>query len=108
MLNEDEKFFINAEFLFPEAARRVEILESIKKSWASVVSPALARHSMPYNLGINEISVAVDNKKAYDMLAKMKGNILRALSRRFDYESDGEFNLNITFDQPEEINKNKN
>ncbi|MDY6400489.1 MAG: DciA family protein [Synergistales bacterium] len=106
MLNEDGKFSLDAEILFPQAAKRVKILESLKKSWASVVSPALARHSTPYNLGINEISVAVDNKKAYDMLAKMKGNILRALLR-FDYESDGEFNLNITFEQPEEINKNK-
>lgn len=106
MLNEDEKIFLNAEFLFPEAAKRLKILEALKKSWASVVNPALARHSMPYNLGINEISVAVDTENIIGMLKNMKGNILRALSR-FNYAPEGEFNLKITRGLPRKIQRNK-
>ena len=96
MLNEEEKFSINLEKLFPEAARRVEILEALKNSWPAVVGVALASHSMPYNLGVNEISIAVDSQNAEIMLKNMKGNILRALKLRFNFISDGEFNLKIT------------
>lgn len=96
MLDEDEKISINLEKLFPEAARRVEILEALKNSWPAVVGFALASHSMPYNLGINEISIAADSPNAAAMLKNMKGNILRALKLRFNFISDGEFNLKIT------------
>ena len=96
MLNEDEKISFNLEKLFPEAARRVEILEALKNSWPAVVGVALARHSMPYNLGVNEISIAVDSQNAEAMLKNMKGNILRALKLRFNFISNGDFNLKIT------------
>lgn len=102
MRNEYEKNFLSAEILFPEAARRVEILEALKKSWAGVVRPAIARHSTPYNLGVNEISIAIDDETIRGMLKGMKGNILRALLR-FCYEPDGEFNLNITNGVPKNI-----
>ncbi|MBQ9418896.1 MAG: DUF721 domain-containing protein [Synergistaceae bacterium] len=101
MPDEEEKIFIDLEALYPEAARRVKILEALQKSWASVVSPALARHSFPYNLGVNEIAVAVDGAQAANMLKNMKGNILRVLSARFEYKPGEKFNLKITNGIPE-------
>ncbi|MBR1486011.1 MAG: DUF721 domain-containing protein [Synergistaceae bacterium] len=105
MLNEDEKFFYNADFLFPEAARRVKILEALKNSWASIFPPMIARHSFPYNLGINEISISVDNNNAAAMLKNSLGNILRAL-KRLDYEPQKNFELKITYGEPKKILKN--
>ena len=84
--HEDEKFFYSAEYLFPEAARRVEILEGLKNSWQSLFPPMIARHSLPYNLGVNEISIAVDNKNTEEMLRNSRGNILRILKKKFDYD----------------------
>ncbi|MBR2207243.1 MAG: DUF721 domain-containing protein [Synergistaceae bacterium] len=102
MLSEDEKFFINPEYLFPEAARRVKILESLKNSWAALFPAMIARHSFPYNLGINEIYISVDNKNAEEMLKNSRGNILRAL-KRFDYEPQKNFELKITYGEPIKI-----
>ena len=108
MQDEDEKISFNFEKLFPQAARRVEILEALKSSWSSVAGDVLARHSMPYNLGVNEISIAVDSKNAEEMLRNMKGNILRALRLRFNFVFDGEFNLKITAKiPPKKIPENK-
>lgn len=98
----DEKIVLNVEKLFPEAARRVEILEGLQKTWAGVVGPVYSRCSFPYNLGINEISVAVFSHQAANMIKNMKGNILRALKIRYGYESVGDFVLKITQDVPRE------
>ncbi len=95
MINENEKFYLNAEYLFPEAALRLKILENLKNSWQDVLPSALARHSFPYKLGANELSVSFDNKKAEEMLNKSSGTILRIL-KRFGYMPQGEFRLKIT------------
>lgn len=96
MSDGEERITINLAKLFPEAARRVEILEDLQKTWAKVVGAALVRHSLPYNLGINEISIKVDSPQVANMLKKMKGNVLRALNTRYGYESEGDFILKVT------------
>lgn len=80
--------------MFPEAARRVEILEGLRKSWAGVVGAVLARNSWPSCLGVNELRVEVRDRQAGNMLLKMKGNILRALERR-GYVAEGDFALKV-------------
>ena len=100
MTDEDAKISLNLELLYPEAARRVQILEELRRSWPGVVGVERARHSMPYNLGVSAISVAVDDVRAVDMLKSVKGNILRALRLRFQYQPRGEFELNITVGVP--------
>ena len=104
MANEDKKFLFNAEVLFPEAARRVKILEALKNSWSSIFPQMIALHSWPYNLGINEIFILVDNKNTSEMLKKSRGNILRAL-KRLDYEPQKNFKLNITYKKKFEVIK---
>ena len=106
MANEDEKIFVNPEYLFPEAARRVKILEALRNSWAAMFPPMIARHSLPYNLGVNEIFISVDNKNTADILKNSRGNILRAL-KRFEYEPAGNFELKITFGKPVKVIKDK-
>ncbi len=96
----DEKISFDLTKLFPEAARRVEILNDLQKNWAKVVGLALVRHSWPYNLGINEISVTVDSDRMVGMIKGIKGNILRALQSRYGYESKGEFVLKVTQGNP--------
>ena len=98
--DEEQKFSFNAERLFPEAARRVKILEELKESWGEYIhNPALARHSYPYNLGVNEISISVDDEQSKAMLIRMRGNISRIL-KRLDYTPRGELKLNITMGEP--------
>ena len=92
----DERISLDITKLFPEAARRVEILGDLQKNWAKVVQVSRARHSWPYNLGINEISVAVDSDRMAGMIKGIKGNILRALKSRYGYESKGDFVLKVT------------
>lgn len=89
--------------LFPQAARRAEILNELRQLWAGVVGGALARHSYPYSLGIDEISVLAEDKNAADMLSRMKGNIARALSLRCKYEIDGNFAVKIIMKVPKRI-----
>ena len=96
----DEKISFDLTKLFPEAAKRVEILEDLQKNWVQVVQIARARHSWPYNLGINEISVEVDSERMAGMIKGIKGNILRALEARYGYESKGEFILKVTQGTP--------
>ena len=81
--------------MFPEAAKRVRILEELKRSWHLVVRN-YARISEPYCLGVNELYICTENPTAAGQLMKMKGTILRALSRHWGYEPIGEFSLRIT------------
>ena len=81
--------------MFPEAAKRVRILEELKRSWHLVVRN-YARDSEPYCLGVNELYICTENPTAAGQLMKMKGSILRALSRHWGYEPMGEFSLRIT------------
>lgn len=93
--------------MFPEAARRVKILEDLKKSWKGLFPPMIARYSLPYNLGVNEISIAVNNKNTEEMLKNSRGNILRILKKKFDYEPVGNFELKITHGNPFKIIKDE-
>ena len=94
-MTEDEGIIIDAKKWFPEAARRVEILERLRRSWEMVVRmPAIARNSWPIILGVNELTVEVRDDAARERLSKMKGNIEGAL-RRLGYKADGDFAVKI-------------
>ena len=98
---------INLRKLYPEAVRRVEILEGLKKCWPSVVRMA-AKYSIPYCLGVNELTVSVSNPQTADMIKRMRGNIMHVLSQRFNYKHDDNFSLIITNNIPaEKIHKTK-
>ncbi len=94
MNDENEHINIDIERLFPEAARRVRVLEELKRSWPSVVRNAAAR-SMPSVLGVNAITVLVDSEHTANMIRKMKGNIMRALSSRYGCMTDKDFTLTV-------------
>ena len=93
MNNETERIHIDFEKLFPEAARRVRVLEELKLSWPSVVGNIVSRHSMPCVLGVNTITVSVDSDEAANNIRKSRGNIMRALSSRFGCMTDKDFAL---------------
>lgn len=94
-MTENDGLRIDMRAMFPEAVRRVEILERLKSSWASVVRfPAVWKYSRPVVLGVNYLIVETWNDNAKNNLANMKGNILRGLSR-LGYESDGDFTVRI-------------
>lgn len=95
MNDENERIHIDFEKLFPEAARRVHVLEELKSSWPSVVGDITSRHSMPCVLGVNTITVSVDSDEAANNIRKSKGNIMRALSSRFGCETNQDFTLKI-------------
>lgn len=88
--------------MFPEAAKRVRILEELKRSWPMIVRH-LARDSEPYCLGVNELYVCAYNPKVGNLLQNMKGNILRAMTKRWGYEPMGEFTLKITDERNRKI-----
>lgn len=94
-MTENEGIIIDAWKCFPEAARRVEILERLRRSWGMVVRmPAIARNSWPIVLGVNELTVEVTDDTARKMLSNMKGNIEGAL-KRLGYKADGDFEVKI-------------
>ena len=96
-MNEDDGIIIDARKWFPEAAKRVEILERLRNSWGMVVRmPAIARKSWPSVLGVNELTVEVTDDMARGMLSNMKGTILRALER-LGYKADGDFAVKIVY-----------
>lgn len=95
MNDESERIHIDFERMFPEAARRVRVLEELKRSWFSVVGPAFARHSRPCVLGVNTITVSVDSDNDIMNIRNVKGNIMRALSR-YGCMTDNNFALVIT------------
>ena len=94
-MRENEKIIIDVEQLFPEAARRVKILEDLQRVWADVVKNPLARNSFPEVLGVNEIQISVRDRKAASMMQNMKGNIERLLKKRYDYEVSKDFEVKI-------------
>ena len=97
MSDDPERIHIDIEQLFPEAARRVRVLEDLKRKWPYVVGIAASRHSWPCVLGVNAITVMADTKHAADEIRKMKGNITRALSSRYNCMTDKDFTLTIKF-----------
>ena len=94
MTNEDDVLNIDPQNLFPEAARRVEILERLKSLWPAIVNPANARYSCPVALGVNFLAVSAVNEKAKSNIANMKGNIQRGL-KRLGYDTGENFALKI-------------
>lgn len=94
-MNEDKSIYIDAARMFPEAAKRVRILEELTRFWPSVVGGNISRYSRPCVLGVNELVVSVNNDYALQKLMNMKGTILRKLSR-FEYKPEGDFVLKFT------------
>ena len=97
MSDENERIHIDIEQLFPEAARRVRVLEDLKRKWPSVVGIPASRHSWPCVLGVNAITVSVDKEQTAALIRKSKGNIMRALSSRYNCMTDKDFTLTIKF-----------
>ena len=94
MTTEDDELRIDPRKMFPEAVKRVEILERLKRSWPSVVGMAVARYSCPCVLGVEGLTVEAVNDQTRNRLANMKGNILRCLSR-LGYEAGENFTVRI-------------
>ena len=94
MITEYEKLSIDPRKLFPEAVKRVKILEDLKRSWVSVVGIENARYSWPCVLGVDVLTVEAVNDQAKNRLANMRGNILRGLSR-LGYEAGENFTVRI-------------
>ena len=95
MSDDDGRIHIDLERMFPEAARRVRVLEELKRSWSSVVGDAASRHSWPSVLGVDAVTVQVDSDKAAIEVRKSKGNIMRVLSSRYGCMTDKDFTLTI-------------
>ena len=92
-MTEDGKLMIDLRRMFPEAVKRVEILERLKRSWRLVVKrPILMRRSRPVVLGVNELTIEVVDDETRNTLSNMKGNIIRALEA-LGYEAAGEFSV---------------
>ncbi len=94
MITEDDKLRIDPRKLFPEAVKRVKILEDLKRSWPSIVGIENARYSWPCVLGIDGLTVEAVNDQTRNNLAKMKGTILRGLSS-LGYEAGENFTVKI-------------
>ena len=91
----------DAEKMFPEAARRVKILEELKRTWPNFVeNNAVARNSRPYNLGVNELWVCVTSPYARNSIMKSKGTIARRIAKRLGYDFGKDFVLTITDNIP--------
>ncbi|MBQ7220210.1 MAG: hypothetical protein IJS28_04440 [Synergistaceae bacterium] len=89
--------------MFPEAARRAEVLENLKRSWPSIVGNyAAGKRSQPYNLGVNELWVRVDASDLLtrSTLARSKGGIARKIAKQFGYDLGKDFVLNLTDNIP--------
>ncbi len=80
-------------------------MRELRKNWASIVGPTLVRHSFPSVLGVNTITVAVEDQNTANMITKMKGNIRRALTSRDGYEADENFTLKVVIGVPLKIKK---
>ena len=92
-MNEDDKIIIDVKKLFPQVARRMQILKQLHRTWPSVVGKAASRHSVPYDLIKNDLYVAVENPQTAQIIANMKGNIEHVLANSHDYHED--INLKI-------------
>lgn len=94
MTTEDDGMRIDMRKLFPEAVKRVEILERLKRSWPSVVGVINARYTRPCVLGVDCLTVEAANDFAKSNLANMKGNIQRGLLR-LGYDAGENFTVKI-------------
>ena len=99
---DEHRLFFDAERMFPEAARRVKILEELKRTWPNFVeNNAVARNSQPYNLGVNELCVYVTSPYARNSLTRSKGTIARRIAKRLGYDFGKDFVLTITDNIPQ-------
>ena len=87
-MNEDKKIIIDVKKLLPQVARRMYLLEHLHRTWQSVVGPAAARHSAPYDLINNDLYVKVTDNHTAQIIANMKGTIARKIADRYDYHED--------------------
>ena len=71
---------LDAAKLFPDAAKRVNILQDLRHNWSRIVGPVIASRSIPVCLGVKDLCVVVKDLQTGNMLRRMKGNISRALS----------------------------
>ena len=92
----EHRIVVDAAKMFPEAARRVEILEEMKRTWPKIVGLQAAKYSQPYNLGVNELWICVTNPLARNTLIKSKGSIARRLARQFSYDFGDDFVMTLT------------
>lgn len=76
------------EGMVPTQSERMRRLEEMTRNWASVVGPARARLSAPYELEDSELRIAAATPHAAQQIGNMKGNILRVLKARWDLEVD--------------------
>ena len=95
----DEKINLNIAGLFPEVVRRLKILDALRSSWPSIVGVA-AKHSIPYDLIVNDLYVAAENQHTAQMIQNMRGNITRALITRYKYNEDSKINLIVRLGRP--------
>ena len=99
-MNEDGRITIDMRRMFPEAVRRVEVLERLRRSWPSIVGTVNARYSWPCVLGANGLTVEAVNEQAKSRVLKMKGNILRAFTL-WGYDTGKNFTLSINAQKPQ-------
>ena len=99
----DEKINLNITRLFPEVVMRLKILEALKSSWPSIVGAA-AKHSMPYDLILDNLYVAAENQHTAQMIQNMRGNITRALITRYKYNENAKINVIIRLGRPPVLN----
>ena len=93
-MNDESKINLDAKKLFPEVARRMQILEALKSAWPSIVGTA-AKYSRPYDLILNDLYVEVKNQQTAQMIQNMRGNITRAFITRYKYDKDSKINVII-------------
>ena len=77
-----------AEMMSSRAAP-MEALVSVTRAWASVVGPALARASAPFDLVGGTLCVATSSPHAAQQIERMAGNVSRALRDRWGLEIAG-------------------
>lgn len=88
------------ERMFPAAAKRVDVLEGLKRYWAQIVGINYARYSRPYKLGVDELCIQVTKDQVESQLKKSKGSIMRAMANRFGYDAGENFRLTLTRNIP--------
>ena len=97
----EERIIIDAARMFPEAANRKRILEDLKRKWAGIAGRA-ARDTVPYSLSANELCVVSRNKRASDILMRLQGNIIRALTQRLGCKPAEGFRVRVINSAPKE------
>ncbi|MBR1672183.1 MAG: DUF721 domain-containing protein [Fretibacterium sp.] len=74
------------ERVMPEQGERARKLQELVRAWGSVVPPALARRSSPYDLVGGTLCISARLPQVKQQLLLMRGNIQRALEERWGLE----------------------